>query len=66
MVLCCMFLVSEFRWLFTLYLFIIIRVGLLSGHLSEKNCPLGWLCVLEVFCLFVSLVISRFGFEGGV
>ena len=25
-----------------------------------------WPCVLIVFCLFVILVISRFGFDGGV
>ena len=51
---------------FTLSLFIIllVRFELLKGHLLRKSCPLGWLCVLIVFCLFVILVISRF--EGGV
>ena len=31
-----------------------------------KSCPLGCPCVLILFCLSVILVISRFGFEGGV
>ena len=31
-----------------------------------KSYPLGWPSVLIVFCLFVTLVISLFGFEGGV
>ena len=67
-VLCCLFLVSEFRWLFTLCLYIILLVWLvlLSGHLLGKSCPLGWPCVLIIFCLFVILVISRYGIEGGV
>ena len=36
-------LVSEFRLCFTLYLFIIllVRFGLLSGHLLGNSCPLG-------------------------
>ena len=29
-----------------------------------KSCPLGWPCALIVFCLFVILVISPFGFKG--
>ena len=42
-VLCCLFLVSEFRWCFTLCLFIIplVRFGLLSDHLLGNSCPLG-------------------------
>ena len=31
-----------------------------------KSYPPGWPSVLIVFCLFVTLVISLFGFEGGV
>ena len=40
---------------FTLCLFIIllVRFGLLSGYLLGNSCPLGWPCVLIVFCLFV-------------
>ena len=49
-----------------LFIILLVRFGLLSGHLSGKSCPLGWPCVLIVICLFISLVISRFGFEGGV
>ena len=40
--------------------------GLVSGHLLGQSCPFGWPCVLIVLCLFVILVISRFGFGGGV
>ena len=40
--------------------------GLLSDHLLGNSCPLGWPFVLIVFCLFVILVISHFGFEGGL
>ena len=42
-VLCCLFLVSEFRWRFTLCLLILClaRLGLLSGHLLGKSCSLG-------------------------
>ena len=45
---------------------LLVRFGLLSGHLSGKSGPLSWPCVLIVLCLFVILVIFRFGFEGGV
>ena len=31
-----------------------------------NSCPLGWPSVLIVFCLFVILVISHFGFESGI
>ena len=53
---------------FTLCLFIILlnRFGLLSRHLLRKSCPLGWPCVLIVYCPFVILDFSCFGFEGGV
>ena len=42
-VLCCLFLVSEIRWCFTLCMFIIllVRFGLLSDHLLGNSCPLG-------------------------
>ena len=54
-VLCCLFLVSEFRRCFTLSIFIIllVRFGLLSDHLLGNSCPLGWSFVLIIFCLFV-------------
>ena len=61
-------LVSEFRWCFTLCLFIIllVRSGLLSDHLLGNSCPLGKPFVFGVSCLFVILVISHLGFEGGI
>ena len=31
-----------------------------------NSCSLGWPYVLFVFCLFVILVISRFGFKGWI
>ena len=40
--------------------------GLLSDHLLGNSCPLGWPFVLIVFCLFVILVISHFGFESRI
>ena len=53
--------------MFNLCLFIIllVRFGLLSDHLLGNSCPLGWPFVLIVFCLFVILFISYFGFESG-
>ena len=39
--LCCLFLVSEFRYCFTLH-YTLVRFGLLSGHLLANSCPLGW------------------------
>ena len=44
----------------------LVRSTLLRGHLLGKNCPLGLPYVLFVSCLFVILVISRFGFEGWI
>ena len=62
MILCCLFLVSDFQRRLTLFVYIyLVRFVLLSGHLSGKSCPLGWPYVLLVF-----LVIFCFGFEGGV
>ena len=57
-VLCCLFLVSEFRWRFTLRVSIsfLLRFGLLSGHILENSCSFGWPYVLFVFWLFVILV----------
>ena len=42
-----------------------------SGWVSKwppfgKEPPIFWLCVLIVFCLFVILVISHFGFKSGI
>ena len=39
--------------------------GLLSDKLLGNSCSLGWPFVL-VFCLFVILVISHFGFESSI
>ena len=64
-VLCCLFLVSECRWCFTLRLFILVLFGLgcwvttfweIAAHSVDHN-------VLFVFWLFVILVIFGFGFE---
>ena len=66
-VLCCLFLVSEFRRCFTLCLIIIllVRFRLLSDcdHLLGNSCPLGWPFVLVMFCLFV---IFFYIFERGI
>ena len=40
--------------------------GLLSDHHLDNSCPLGWLFVLIVFCLFVMLVIFHLGFESRI
>ena len=40
--------------------------GLLSDHLCGNSCPLGLPFVLVVFCLFVILVISYFGFKSRI
>ena len=54
-------MMSEFRYCFTLCLFIIllVRFGLLSGHLLVNSCLLGWPYVLIVFCLFVIFIYPR-------
>ena len=59
---------QSFDDVFALCLFIIllVRFGLLSGHLLGNSCPLGWPFVLNVFCLFVILFISHFGFKSGL
>ena len=41
---------------------ILVRFELLSFHLLGNSCSLGGPYVLFVFCLFVIMVISRFGF----
>ena len=55
--------------MFALCLFIILLVkfGLLGGHLLGNRCLLGWPHVLIVFCLFVflyvfSILVLRAGF----
>ena len=45
---------------------LLVRLWLLSDHLSRKSCPFGWPCVLIVFCLFVILVNFRFVLEQGL
>ena len=65
MVLCCMlFFMSEFT--LCLYIILLVRFGLLSGHRVGKSCPFGWPFVLIVFCQFFILGIFRFSFESGV
>ena len=49
-----------------LFIVLLVRFGLLSGHLLGNSCPLGWPFVFSVFCLFVILVTSHFGFESGI
>ena len=51
-VLCCLF------WVLSYVNIILVRFGLLSGHLLRKSCSVGR--------LFVVLVISRFGVEGRI
>ena len=48
---CCLYLVSEFRWCFTLCLFTIplVRFRLLRDHLLWNSCPHGWPFVLILF-----------------
>ena len=61
-------LVSDVRRCFTLCLFIIllVRFGLLSGHLLGNSCPLGWPFVLIAFCLFVIFIYFPFSFKSGI
>ena len=35
---------------------LLVRFGLLSGYLLGNSCPIGWPCVLIVFCLFVFFI----------
>ena len=66
-VLCCLFLVSEFLWCFTLCMFLLflVRFGLLSGHLLGTSCSLGWPYVL---CILIICNLSCFQlwFEGWI
>ena len=48
-----------------MFITLLVRFGLLSGHLLEKSCLFGWPCILIVFCLFENLVISSFGLDCG-
>ena len=55
--------------MFHLMFFVILLVpfGWLSGYPLRNSCPLGWPCVLIVFCLFVFfLFISHFGYKSGI
>ena len=63
----------EFRCFFTLCLIniLLVRFGLLSGHLLGNSCPLCWISVLIVFCLFVIFIyfpflVLRAGFGFGL
>ena len=66
-VLCCLFLVSEFLWCFALCMFLLflVRFGLLSGHLLGTSCSLGWPYVL---CILIICNLSCFQlwFEGWI
>ena len=77
MILCYLFLVSEFRRRFTLCLFkiILVRFRLLSGHLfffwgggggGEGRAAPSVDHMFSLYFDFVILVISRFGFVGGI
>ena len=61
---------SELRRCFTLCLFIIllVRFGLLSVHLLENSCTLGWPYVRVVYLqvLFISHFVFRAGFGFGL
>ena len=66
MVFCCLFGVRIsviFRLIYVHYT--LSGVRMLSGHLLGNSCPLDWPFVLIVFCVFVFLLISHFGFESG-
>ena len=39
---------------------LLVRFGLLSGHLLGNSCPLGWSFVLIVFCLFATYIYFPF------
>ena len=54
-----------FHLIFVHYTFSSLFV-LLSGLLCGNSCPRGWPFVLIVFCVFVILVISHFGFESRI
>ena len=41
---------------------LLVRFGLLSGHLLGNSCPLGEQFVLIVFCLFVIFIYFPFWF----
>ena len=43
---------------------VLVRFRLASGHLFEKSCSFSRTYVLFVLCLFVILVVFRFGFDG--
>ena len=60
---------QSFGDVFTLCMFIVllVRFELLSGHLCGNSCPLGWPFLLIVFCLFVifcyfPILVLRAGF----
>ena len=43
-----------------LFIILLVRFGLLSGHLLGNSCPLGLPFVLIVFCLFVLFIYFPF------
>ena len=45
-----------------MFIILLVRFGLLSGHLLGNSCPLGWPHVLIVFCLFVIFIYFPFWF----
>ena len=48
------------------FIVLLARFGLLSDHLLGNSWPLAYAFVFIVFCLFVILVTSHYGFENGV
>ena len=46
------------------FIILFVRFGLLSSHLLENSCPLGWAYVQYVYLYF--LFISDFGFKTGM
>ena len=49
-----------------MFIILLVRFGLLSGHLLGISCPFGWPYVLIVFCLFVIFIYFPFGFKSGI
>ena len=49
-----------------LFIILLVRFGLLSGHLLGISCQLGWPSVLIVFCLFVIFTYFPVAFKGGI
>ena len=42
------------------FIILLVRFGLLSGHLLGNSCPFGWPFVHIVVCLFIIFIYSPF------